>query len=77
LVDGIVETNVAFRVKTCHVADCPEDEQGATVLGGTLGGVTQIVGPLAAPKLGDRFAVRLGDARALVHRLGPMFRPLP
>src|SRR5262249_15957818 len=73
--EGIMETNVAFRVTACHVADCPGDEQGATVLGGTLGGVTQVVGPLAAPRLGDRFAMRLGDARGLVHRLGPTFRP--
>ena len=74
-VDGILQTDVAFRIITCHVAGCPDTEQSAVVLGGTLDGVTQIVGPLATPQLGDRLSIRLRDGHGLLRLLGHTFRP--
>ena len=73
--DGIVETDLTYRVTTCRVANCPEGEQRTVVIGGTLGGVTQIVGPFAVPRQGARLAIRLREHRSFYQMLSPTFRP--
>ncbi len=73
--DGTLETDLTFRVTTCHVSPCPDDEQHAVILGGSLGGVTQVIGPFAVPEVGARMTVRLRDGRGLLKLLDPTFRP--
>jgi hypothetical protein len=73
--DGIVETDLTYRVTTCHVANCPEGEQRTVVIGGTLGGVTQVVGPFAVPRQGAGSAVRLHEHRSFYQILSPTFKP--
>jgi hypothetical protein len=73
--DGIVETELIYRVTTCHVARCPEGDQRAVVAGGTIGGVTQVVGPFAVPRQGARLRVELRDHRSFYQHLNPTFQP--
>jgi hypothetical protein len=73
--NGILETELTYRVAVCHLVNCPEGEQHAVVAGGTLGGVTQVVGPFAVPKLGARLRVGLGDHRSFYQTLNPTFKP--
>ena len=74
-VDGLLETDLTFRVTTCHVANCPDGNQHALVAGGKLGGVTQLVGPFAVPERGVRRHVALRDARGLMKTLRTTFQP--
>jgi hypothetical protein len=73
--DGIIETELTFRVTTCHVARCPDAGQRVVVTGGTVGAVTQIVGPFTVPRVGERVSVRLRDARGVWAMLAPTFQP--
>jgi hypothetical protein len=74
-VDGIVETELTYRVTACHVASCPEGDQRVTALGGKLDGVTQIVGPFGMPEIGTRVTVGLRDGRGLLKTLRTTFQP--
>jgi hypothetical protein len=74
-VDGIVETELTYRVTTCHVANCPEGDQKITALGGKLDGVTQIVGPFGMPEVGTRVTIGLRDGRGLLKTLRATFQP--
>jgi MYXO-CTERM domain-containing protein len=74
-VDGIIETELTYRVTACHAAQCPQGAQHTVVAGGTLGGVTQVVGPFAVPQVGARLRVALGDQRSFCHVLSPTFQP--
>ena len=74
-VDGLVETELTYRVTSCHVASCPEGNQRVVAMGGKLDGVTQIVGPFAMPSVGARVAVGLRDARGLLKTLRTTFQP--
>jgi hypothetical protein len=74
-IDGLVETELTYRVTACHVASCPDGDQRVVILGGKLDGVTQIVGPFGLPKVGDRVAVGLRDHRGLLKTLGLTFQP--
>jgi len=60
--DGIIETELTLRVASCRIAQCPQADQHTVVAGGTLGGVTQVVGPFAVPAVGARLGA---DLRAL------------
>jgi hypothetical protein len=73
--DGILETELTFRVTTCHVAPCPDTAQHVVVQGGSLDGVTQVIGPFAVPEVGARMTVKLRDGRGLLRLLDPTFRP--
>jgi hypothetical protein len=72
---GIIETELTFRITACHVARCPESDQQVAVVGGTLNGVTQIVGPFGVPDAGDRLFVNLRNGRGLLKVLNPLFKP--
>jgi len=74
-VDGVVETELTFRVTTCHVALCPDGDQRVTAFGGKLDGVTQVVGPYAVPQIGTLTTVALRDGRGLLKALTPIFKP--
>jgi hypothetical protein len=74
-VDGLVETELTYRVTTCHVASCPEGDQRVVAMGGRLDGVTQIVGPFAMPQVGARVSVELRDTRGLLKTLRTSFQP--
>jgi hypothetical protein len=74
-VNGIVETDLTYRVTACHVARCLEGDQHTVVSGGTLGGVTQVVGPYAAPAQGAKLHIALSDQRSFYQRLTPTFKP--
>lgn len=74
-VDGIVETELTYRVTACHVASCPEGDQRVTAMGGKLDGVTQIVGPFGMPEVGTRVTVGLRDGRGLLKTLRTTFQP--
>jgi hypothetical protein len=74
-VDGIVETELTYRVTACHVAHCPQGDQNVTALGGKLDGVTQIVGPFGMPEVGTRVTVGLRDGRGLLKTLRATFQP--
>jgi hypothetical protein len=74
-VDGIVETELTYRVTACHVTNCPEGDQRVVALGGKLDGVTQIVGPFALPDVGARVSMGLRDARGLLKTLRTTFQP--
>jgi hypothetical protein len=73
--DGILETELKYRVTTCHVANCPEGEQRTVLAGGTLGGVTQVVGPFAVPAQGARLRIKLQEHRSFYQVLNPIFKP--
>lgn len=73
--DGIVETELTFRVTTCHLADCPDSEQHVKVAGGKLGSIVQVVGPFAIPEVGTHVRVAMRDGRGMLRVLAPMFRP--
>jgi hypothetical protein len=75
--DGIVETELRFRVMNCRVANCPSEEQRVVVAGGKIGGLTQVVGPYAVPEVGARAIVRLRDGHGLLRKLGPTFQSRP
>jgi predicted Zn-dependent protease with MMP-like domain len=72
---GILQTELTFHVTTCRVGRCPESDQRVSVAGGTLGGVTQIVGPFAVPQVGASVMVSLRDGRGLLKILNPLFKP--
>jgi len=72
---GVLETELTYRVTTCHVASCPEGEQKTTVSGGTLGRIKQIVGPYAVPEQGTLLRVQLRDHRDFYKILSPTFKP--
>lgn len=74
-VDGIVETELTYRVTSCRVANCPEGDQRIVAMGGRIDGVTQIVGPFAMPEVGARVSVGLRDARGLLKTLRTTFQP--
>ncbi len=72
---GVLETELTYRVTTCHVASCPEGDQKTVVSGGTRGRVTQVVGPYAVPEQGARLHVALRDQRDFYKMLNPTFKP--
>jgi hypothetical protein len=74
-VDGVVETELTFRVMTCHIANCPPTDQRVIAFGGNLDGITQVVGPFAVPKLGSLKTVAFRDGRGLLKTLHPIFKP--
>lgn len=74
-VDGIVETELTYRVTVCHVANCPDGDQKITALGGKLDGVAQIVGPFGMPEVGTRVTIGLRDGRGLLKTLRATFQP--
>jgi len=74
-VDGLVETELTYRVTACHVATCPEGDQRAVAMGGRMDGISQIVGPFAIPAVGAHVSVGLRDARDLLQTLGLTFHP--
>jgi len=74
-VDGIVETDLTYRVTTCHVANCPEGDQRAVAMGGKMDGLTQVVGPFATPDVGARVSIGLRDGRGLMKTLRANFQP--
>ena len=74
-VDGLVETELTYRVTACHVSSCPEGDQRVVAMGGKLDGVTQIVGPFGMPEVGARVSVGLRDARGLLKMLRTSFQP--
>src|SRR5262249_23930091 len=74
-VDGIIETELTYRVTECHVGQCPEGEQRTVVAGGTLDGVTQVVGPFAVPKAGAHLPVGLHQPRPFRQLLNTTFKP--
>jgi hypothetical protein len=75
--EGIVETELRMRVTTCHVANCPTEEQKVVAFGGRLGNLTQVVGPYAVPTVGARASVRLRDARGLLQSFSPNLQLRP
>lgn len=74
-VDGLVETELTYRVTACHVTRCPEGDQRVVAMGGSIDGVSQTVGPFAMPDVGARVAIGLRDARDLRKTLGIIFQP--
>jgi hypothetical protein len=74
-VDGLVETELTYRVTTCHVAHCPEGDQRVVALGGKLDGMVQLVGPFALPQVGARVALGLRDGRGLMQTLRLNLQP--
>jgi hypothetical protein len=74
-VDGLVETELTYRVTTCHVASCPDGDQLVTAMGGKIDGLSQIVGPFAMPVVGARVSIGLRDARGLLKTLRTNFQP--
>jgi hypothetical protein len=72
---GILETELTYRVTACHVSHCPEGDQRTVVSGGTLGRVTQVVGPYAVPAQGARLHIALRGQRSFYQRLTPTFKP--
>jgi hypothetical protein len=74
-VDGLVETELTYRVTTCHVATCPVGDQRIVALGGKLDGVIQMVGPFAIPQVGTRVALGLRDGRGLMQTLRLNLQP--
>ncbi len=72
---GILETELTYRVTACHVSHCPEGDQRTVVVGGTLGHLTQVVGPYAVPTQGARLHITLRDQRSFYKRLTPTFKP--
>jgi hypothetical protein len=74
-IDGLLETELTYRVIACHVATCPQGDQRVVALGGKLDGVVQIVGPFAVPEVGARVAVDLRDARGFLQNLRLNLQP--
>jgi hypothetical protein len=74
-VDGIVETELTYRVTACHVANCPEGDQRTVAMGGKIDGIAQIVGPFAPPETGARVSIGLRDGRGLMKVLRTNFQP--
>jgi hypothetical protein len=60
-VGGVFETTLELAPYACRVTTCPAHAQ-ARVWGGTIGGITQVVGDLPAPSPGD--VVRVSFAAA-------------
>jgi hypothetical protein len=69
---GIIETDLTLRVTSCHTAPCPEGERHTVVAGGTLGRLTQVVGPFAAPALGAHLGADLSGSLQI---LNPKIKP--
>jgi hypothetical protein len=74
-VDGLVETELTYRVTACHVTRCPEGDQHVVAMGGRIDGLSQTVGPYAMPDVGARVAIGLRDAPDLRKTLGIIFQP--
>jgi hypothetical protein len=54
--DGVLQSTVDLATHACHARSCPSGAR-AQVWGGTLGGITQQVGEVPAPRVGDRVEV--------------------
>ena len=74
-VDGLLETELTYRITTCHVANCPEGDQRIVALGGKLDGMMQLVGPFAVPQVGARVSLGLRDGRGLLQTLRLNLQP--
>jgi len=74
-IDGLLETELTYRVTTCRVTNCPQGDQRVVALGGKLDGMIQMVGPFAVPQVGARVALRLRDGRGLMQTLGLNLQP--
>jgi hypothetical protein len=68
-VGGVFQTTLRLAPTACRATACP-DRVEARVWGGTLGGITQVVGEHAAPRIGDGVDVTLpaagDDAQAVL-----------
>jgi hypothetical protein len=73
--NGIIETELTLRVTACHVASCPTENQRVVVAGGSLDGVTQVVGPFVVPEAGEHRRVGLRNGRGLLKPLDRTFKP--
>jgi len=79
--DGTVQSNSAtVTVNVTKAAStiawpAPVDIVYGTALGGTLGHLTQVVGPYAVPTQGARLHITLRDQRSFYKRLTPTFKP--
>jgi len=73
--DGLIETELTLQVTACHVANCPTEKQRVVVAGGSLDGVTQIVGPFVVPEAGAHLRVELRSGRGLLKPLDRTFKP--
>jgi hypothetical protein len=59
-VGGIFQTTLDVAPSTCRVGSCPEVLH-VRAWGGTIGGITQQVGELPVPRIGDRVTVALSE----------------
>jgi uncharacterized protein (TIGR02266 family) len=49
---GLLVTRLSLRPTACHVADCPTNDVALEVYGGTVDGLTQVVGHGIVPRVG-------------------------
>jgi hypothetical protein len=69
---GLVVTRLQGRIDRCRAARCPSAIEPVEVFGGRMGGVTQIVGAMQVPDVGEQIQVKLTGAKTWMQVLAPM-----